>query len=223
MARLKDRSRDIPNGFRFFQPETRWEPPRYRSFRDTVNSIITYRKGNTALIQKHGWATAYDAVADELDRYNTKLCQQMGWNNFVTEGGGAAAAAAPFPRPLPNRLRSVAAGGNLLVEWIRDEHEAVDKALANNRAAICANCPMNGKGDFTRWFTVPVSEAIRNEINRKESMRLTTDYDDKIEVCEACLCPLKLKVHMPIGRIRANITAEAHNQLYQGCWILHEP
>lgn len=223
MARLKDRNRFPPNGFRFYQPETRWEGPRHTSFSVLVNAIIAHRKGNLALAQKHGWNTVYDAVADELDAYNTKLCQQMGWNDFITEGGGQAAEAAPFPRPLPNRLKSVAAGGSVLVEWIKDGHEAVDRETSNKRASICAVCPRNGKGDFTRWFTVPVSEAIRAEINRKEQMRLSTQFDEQIEVCEACLCPLKLKVHMPIGRIRNNLSPESHNDLHPSCWILHEP
>jgi hypothetical protein len=133
-----------------------------------------------------------------------------------------AEPATPFQRSLPSRLKSVAAGGSVLVEWLRDGAEAVPKELATKRAAVCAECPKNGKGDFTRWFTVPVSEAIHAEIERKNQMRLSTPFDDRIEVCEACLCPLKLKVHMPINRIRDNLPAESHRDLDPSCWIPRE-
>jgi hypothetical protein len=220
MAKLRDRNRFIPNGFRYYQPETKWEAPRHVSFDSVVNALIAHRKGNPWLTQQNGWSVDFETVANEVETYNVKLCQQMGWTDFIMEGG--AASAPPFHRPLPHKLKNVAAGVETLVEWIDDGAEAVNIGLATTRAAVCAACPKNGKGDFTRWFTVPVSEAIRSELNRRREMKLETVHDEKINVCEACLCPLKLKIHMPIDRIRNRLPAESLAALDPSCWIPKE-
>lgn len=220
MARLKDRNRLIPNGFRFYQPETRWEGPRHTSFNALVDSIIAHRKANPSLMAQHGWSADPSSVSEELDAYNTKLCQQFGWHDYIMEGGQAP-AATPFI-PLPNRLKSVAAGARDLVHWINDGAEAVpfEKALA--RAQICKDCPQNGRGDFTSYFTVPVSEAIRAELNRRREMKLSTPIDEYLGVCLACACPLKLKIHIPIENIRTQLQPEAVARLDERCWIPKE-
>ncbi len=221
MPRLRDRNRFPPNGFRFYQPETKFEPPRHLSFNSTVEAVINHRKGNPWLATQHGWSTDFETVANEIDLYNTKLCQQMGWTDFIMDGGGGA-EAIPFPHPLPNRLKSVAAGANTLVEWLKDGAEAVPATIADNRAATCVACPKNGQGDWTRWFTAPVSEAIRKEVERRKDMKLSTPHDGQLGVCEVCLCPLKLKVHIPIDQIRNNLSKEILGQLPPNCWIPKE-
>jgi hypothetical protein len=47
---LKSRDRQIPNGLKFLQPETNWQPARFASFNVIVNSLINHRKSNPHLI-----------------------------------------------------------------------------------------------------------------------------------------------------------------------------
>lgn len=232
MARLKDRNRQIPNGFIFLQPETQWKPPAFASFQTIVDSLIAHRRGNPFLVQKHGWSTDPVAVADEVDAFNAKVCQIMGWGDYIDAGAGGA-PSVPFP--LPNRpnlfgkLNQVAAGGKTLVKWIASREEAVPSNLAEDRAKLCCNlkgdgkpCPLNGKGGWETWFTVPVANAIRAALEDRSRMNLTTPYDEKLGVCEGCSCPLRLKVHMGIAHIRADMDPESYNALVPQCWIRNE-
>lgn len=223
--KLKDRNRFTPGGFKFFQPETKWEAPKHVSFDQVVHALIAHRKGNPWLTTQHGWPTDFDTVANEVDAYNALLCKQMGWDGFIMEGEVGAAALPfhqPHPSPNPNRLKNVAEGASVLVEWLNSGSEAVPASLSEKRAGVCAQCPVNGKGDWTRWFTIPVSEAIRKAVEIKNQWKLSTPHDDKLGICTACDCPLPLKVHLPIHQIRNSLSPDALSRLHVTCWIPKE-
>jgi len=83
---------------------------------------------------------------------------------------------------------------------------------------------LNGQGDFTQWFTVPAAELIRRRVEKAQGRGLTTPRDDMLNLCLACHCPLKLKVHVPIKWIDRVLSAEQKEKLKGGkdCWILAE-
>lgn len=228
-VKLKERFKQIPGGLKFYQPETKWQPRPWASFDEIVNSLVNHRKANPFLSQKHGWSTDPGVVSAEVDAFNARICQQMGWADYITNDAGGAAAQPPFPSPhqppppgLSSRLKSVAAGGELLVEWIRNGAEAVPAEQAARRAEVCSTCQYNDKGDWTRYFTVPASNAIRAEVNKRREWKLETPQDDQLQVCEICSCPLKLKVHVPIKDVLGHIMAEVRAQLPDWCWIRKE-
>jgi len=41
-------------------------------------------------------------------------------------------------------------------------------------------------------------------------------------VCEACLCPMKAKVHVPIHHIKKHMKPEVQAKLDLRCWITKE-
>ena len=220
MSRLKDRNRQIPNGLFFYVPQTKWRSQPWASFDTIVHSLIAHRQGNKFLADKFGWSTDYDVVADEVDAFNSRVCEQMGWNQFITgEGGLSPPISSP---PQLSGLNKLAAGARVLVEWITSGAEAVPIERANLRAATCAICPLNGPGDWTRYFTQPVSNAIAEQLKKRRNMNLSTPSDDKLGICTACLCPLKLKVHVPIDKILARLKPEVKADLDPACWILLE-
>lgn len=223
MPRLISRQRQIPGGVKFYQAATKWASTPWASFDSVVNSLISHRKGNPALTEKHGWSTDYETVANEVDEFNAHICESMNWKDYITGGGGAQ--PAPFSswqgKPLGN-LPNIVAGAKVLVDWINSGAEAVPIQQAESRAAICVKCPKNEKGDWTRFFTVPVSEAIRAELEKRRGWNLSTSHDNELRICGACLCPLKLKVHVPIDKINARISDEARANLDSGCWIRSE-
>ena len=212
----------IPGGLTFYQPETKFQTPKFASFDTIVRSVIAHRNGNPFLVKKNGWATDYESVASEVDAFNAAICQSHGWNQYIVEGGPAIASPKSLT-PQPSLLQSsrrLAAGASVLVEWLNDGAEAVPADLANGRALTCVGCPQNEKGDWTSFFTKPVSNAILNQLNRRREMKLTTPSDDKLGVCNACSCPLPLKIHMPLDRILPKMTAESKAALDPRCWIL---
>jgi len=139
--------------------------------------------------------------------------------------------APPGSFPVPSRsisqsvaaavaaVKKLAAGGALLLEWEVSGEAPVPNEIATQRASICAECPKNQKGDFTRWFTKPVSELVKKKMQRVHAMNLKTVHDDKLGTCVACECPLKLKVFCGIDLIHKHLKPEAKAELWEKCWI----
>lgn len=113
----------------------------------------------------------------------------------------------------------------MLVEWLASGAEAVPQEQATGRGQVCAGCSLNEPGDLSNFFTRAASEAIRKALNTRREWKLETALDKKLGVCGACLCPLKLKVHLPIDRILAKILPESLDYIRAnapGCWLLKE-
>lgn len=239
MSRLKSRNHYIPGGFKFYIPETGWNSTPDASFDVIVNEIIAHRKGQPHLTQKNGWATDYGQVSEELDAYCAAICKSMGWNQFIMEGGGDSAlpfSNSPPPPPTdPSRLTAAASslkaiwqGVKTLNEWIDSGEPAVAPDLSAGRALVCSTCPQNAQGGLESWFTIPASEAIRRQLEKVQDRKLSTPHDDKLNVCNVCWCPMKLKVHVPIVSINLHISEATREKLKTvinpsgGCWIPKE-
>lgn len=231
MARLKNRQKFIPNGFKFYDPNLRWTAPLNASFATICDGLRSARLANKGVTAAKQLATDINAIAEEVDFYNATLCEQHGWTDYITGSAGGAAAPAPFYQPpnqqppspsLMSRARSVAAGSEALVEWIASGAEAVPQEKANQRAAVCAKCPLNGKGGWEKWFTVPVSNAIRAALRHKGEFKLATPDDDKLGVCEACSCPMALKVWVPFEKFFPKMPQADKDALHKDCWIRSE-
>ena len=230
---LNSRDKQVPGGFKFTQPETGFQTPRFASFTTVVNAVVNHRVSNPFLAQKHGWNTDYASVAEEVDRYNANICATMGWMNYVMASpGDAPIPKSKAPSPTDQKQVDVAAGRvtkiwsgvKTLNSWIDSNEPPVIQTLANSRAEVCSKCPINGAGDFTTWFTKPAAAAIAGQIEKLKGKKLSTPLDDKINVCEACLCPMKLKVHTPFKFIRENLSDSVMQELRKApsCWIVKE-
>lgn len=229
--RLKSRQHLIPNGFRFLQPQTNWRPRNHISFDAIVRDLIRHRSGRPDLVAKHGWSLDYNTVASEVEQFNVNICVKHGWMNYL-EGGDVGASLPPKSRPpSPKDVESVAvaagastkiwSGIKTLNEWIQAGGQPVEAAVSERRAAVCAVCPKNTPGDFTSWFTRPAAGAIKKQIEQMAEHKLSTSHDAQLNVCEICLCPMKLKVHAPMEFIKAHMhdTVLADLLKVPGCWI----
>lgn len=231
-VRLKSKQLQIPGGFKFLQPETGWTPRAFSSFEGIVQALIQHRKGNQSLLAK-GLSTDHREVSKEVEDYNVKVCQAMGWVNYVETGvessppkplalsqaaqSGVAAAAG--------QIRKIWAGVKTLDEWLDSGQPGVDKDLAEKRAQVCKACPKNEKGEWSRWFTAPASEAIKRQIEKASSRKLSTSVDSDLKVCGVCLCPLQLSVHVPIAIKLAHLSKDVEAELARvkpQCWVITE-
>jgi hypothetical protein len=230
MTRLKSRQKFVPNGFKFYQPETKWREPRNASFQVLVDALIAHRHAQPFLAKQNGWNLEFNAVADEVDEFNAKICEQMGWTDYIQSPAGSA-PPPKFHAPSPSdqnklaaaagRVKKIWSGVRTLNDWIDSGEPAVTQEQSNARAAVCAACPQNGKGDFSHWFTQPAADVIKRQIEKLEDRKLKTDSDDKIQICEICLCPLRLKVHTPLKFINTYLDESVLRDLerVKDCWI----
>lgn len=234
MLRLKDRNMQIPGGMRFYLPELKWKSPgNYPSFNRIVQELTAVIHANPFLAQKHGWPTDSVGISNWVDLYNATVCAKMGWNDYLMEdtGGTLPKSSAPHQTALLQSLAAAAArakdlvsGAKTLTEWIDSKDPAVDRDKAEARALTCSTCPRNEGGDLTAWFTVPAAELIKRQIERAQDRNLSTIHDQKLHLCTACHCPLKLKVHVPIEWIVKRLTPEQTEKLKSvpNCWIIAE-
>lgn len=220
MIKLKDRRKPGPNGFMYHERRTDWkswivDPTSQWDFGLLCQRYQEHARLNPGLAMPVDLKT----IEEMMDLANAlRYAQIPGADIYITRTGESA-PKAPAPR---NPVVQVVAAGRVLVEWIKSGEEAVPVAVANKRAEVCATCPQNGTGDWTRYFTEPAQAAIKREYERRKEMKLSTPYDEQLRVCEACDCPLKLKVHMPIDRIRQALTGEQKGRLDPRCWIPNE-
>ena len=108
MARLKDRQRQIPAGFRFSLPEIGYESSPFSSFDSIVNSVVKLTNANTELAVKHGWPIDRMKVADWVDSYNAAYCEAMGYKEFYVEGGDDAHSSAVKSESWPIWAKTIA-------------------------------------------------------------------------------------------------------------------
>jgi len=231
--KLISRDRFIPNGFRFTQPETGWQSTRMASFSSIVNSLISHRLANPALVASKGWATDYESVANEVDAFNAAICASMGWTQYIMVPEGnpePPKSKAPSLQEqsqisaAAGRAKKIWAGVKTLNDWLDSDEDPVTLIRSESRAAVCSACPVNGKGDFTQWFTQPAADAIRRQLEKAKDRKLVTSVDSKLNICTICLCPLKLKVHTPIKFIKEHMSPAVLHDLEKApaCWIVAE-
>lgn len=222
----------IPFGLKFYQPETRWNANNIHSFNTLVDAVIAMRRANPALVAKHGWSLDWNTVADEVDAFNAAICERMGWHDFISQPGQGVAPTPKFKALSPQsekqlsavagKVKKVWQGVRTINDWIESGAAAVATELSQKRAETCAVCPLNGKGGLEEWFTKPAAAAIKLQFDKLGERKLSTTVDDKLNVCAACICPLKLKVHTPLEFILPHMGEETRRALDPKCWITEE-
>ena len=217
----------FPNaGWAFRQPQTNWVNPfAMVGFDASVKAIRQHRLANPAITAKHGLATDPVAIANELETYTRRRLgipdpePSFFWSrrsNSQNEAGVAAGVS------LTRRIAQVGTGIATLADWIGEGGSPVDAALAENRAAICVQCPKNMAGDLFSLFTRPVANLLQKQLEERKQLNLSTSHDAALNICDACGCPLKLKVHVPLRFIKEHIKDPERSKHDEQCWILKE-
>lgn len=185
------------------------------------------RQANPFLAERHGWRVDLAGVEHDVEQYNVARMIAGGWLDFIIQDDTTPAAplyVMPPPSLKKNaavgRIRNVAAGVGLLLEWIGPTAKAVPQELSERRAAICVTCPLNGRGGMLDFFTAEAAKTIHTQLQMRTEMELKTSVDEKLGICRACSCWLPLKVHVPIEFILAHTSDDVKASLDKNCWIL---
>jgi hypothetical protein len=105
-----------------------------------------------------------------------------------------------------------------LIDWL-PTGVTVEAPLSTKRGETCAACPKNSDKAFASFFTQPVSDRLRKMLEARKDLKLETPSDDKLGVCEVCLCPMKLKVHVPLQDIVTKTKPATLAEFPPNCWI----
>lgn len=206
-----------------------------------VQNIIALRRRNP----QHNWTAAQldpDAVSVEAQNQICAYLKPESRNHYCRS---CSSGPPPFQGPLPSRppagnvgavvagvkrvvtgiiagVKQVVVGIDVLLDWLGEGGEPVASELAERRASVCADCPQNKGGPLEYFFQRTASELIRKQLELRSAMKLSTPSDEKLNVCVACGCPLKLKTWVLLEPILRRLTLEARGKLDERCWITAE-
>jgi len=223
MPRLADRSRLPPGGLRYYCAETNWFPTPHASFDETVRQIVEHRQKNRHLAERHGWSLDPKDVAIELDAYNAKVCEEMNWREYITDGLPGD-SSTPFKR-FAKFVRNTITGIKTINEWDISTGRVVSQEQAEARARICARrpdgkpCPKNVQAGLLDFFTVEAANLIKLQLEAKSNRKLATSLDSELGICDACGCINTLKVWCPKDIVDL-MKPEQRERLDPLCWVL---
>lgn len=159
---------------------------------ELISSIVNYRSQNRL--------DAIESLGVVLDNY---LCS-------LPENAGKC-------RPLPLRrgfLQYVKGGLTLISKLWYGDASMVTQEVADERAAICKDCPCNvfpDRGMFIQWS----DDIALNSVGERKSA-----HYEELGSCEACTCVLKAKVWYK-GPYKLSKEETAKMQLCNSkCWQL---
>lgn len=117
------------------------------------------------------------------------------------------------------KVTKIANGAQIIKDWLGSGGFAVDRTLAQTRADVCVNCPMNKPGSK---ITDAVASAIKEHIQLKNTMGLRVQGEKSLHQCGVCLCATRLKIWCPIELISARTDQDELAKFPEMCWIRKE-
>jgi hypothetical protein len=224
--RLKSRTQSPPNGFLYRQALTGWEnfkvcPSSQWDFQLLCNELQKHRMSNP----KYKLSTDMTAIQNEVDAKNAERVAAMPGGDIYVVSTDVPASFHQAPTrssPVLAAVKAISVGAATINDFMDSGESPVSQEVAESRAAVCVACPLNEKGDLSRFFTIPAAERIRKQIEAKEGRGLKTSQDGKLHVCSACMCPLVLKQWFPLAFIVKHMSDDIKAQLDAACWIRKE-
>lgn len=223
MVRLKSRTQCPVNGFQFIDAAISGDAIQTWDFESMVREVQNRRMANP----RFQLTTDANSIRQEVDQQNAlRMLQIRNAESYVVVEGQASpnrvVRSPSWVGAAVGKFGAVKAGMGVLKDWLGAGGVPVSPEKSASRAAVCAVCPENKPGDIFAIFTQPVAERIKSQLAIKNDMSLTTPSDAKLNVCQACMCPLLLKVHTPLEHVTSHMSEEVKKALDPQCWVLKE-
>lgn len=201
MLRLRDKSKGVPDFFRYTHAEDGWVSTGinwWDMWENSEGSVVKHRKGN-------GYPPVTEAEVED------QLCQQIGPAYCQQEQPGNF-------RFVNTRLkwRDIVEGTKAYISLIASGFQTVSQDEADRRAAICSGCFLKvtpqGCGSC-----VKMARLIVTHIAGKK-----TAHEDKIAnlACAPCKCPLTSVVWFPMPLLeKPEVDSAEKQKAYPDfCW-----
>jgi hypothetical protein len=197
MQRLIEKSTVPPDGFRYFQPETR-TTVRAPDYDNLFVEVAKHRKVNNIPLGALWQGEVENQLCEQLppgfckqedpfkDRRN--VFTRVGWDDVLH-------------------------GTQSVVSWAVHGGQYVEQALADSRAAICAGCYYNVQiGGLCGACT-----ALQNLVAKTTSGRHTSS-DAFLKACAVCKCANAVQVHMRTEDLAKGVPEAMLSQFPGFCW-----
>lgn len=211
---------EFPNGgWQFHDPRTNFTAPFPKSdtFDRVVQRIIENRLKNPALTVRHKLSTDPGGVGKELMLFTRRRLgipdPEPPKVNLIIPGLSAAVVGDLAG------IKKLAFGSTLVLAFDRSGQAPVEKEKAEARALQCTRCPLNNKGKYEEWKNLPVARGVLKSAARLASLKLSSNQDAKLGLCDALLSPCSYLVHIPADLLKEKIRDEFRGGLHEACWI----
>jgi hypothetical protein len=211
-------------GWQFIQPEIPWVNPNPLASLDSIAKQLVLVRGRNP---RHNLSLDLDSARDDILTYNYQRLGDEQRVKFFLTGEQAEAVKKNTLNSLSRRVveavgtvKQMFAGSKTLIEAFGGAGRPVAQALADQRAAVCLECPLNlDKGES---FKTKVVEKIKDLIEAKNQLKLQAKGEAGLHICDACGCVNSLKVWTPLQHIIANLPAADFDKLHPQCWVRAE-
>ncbi len=204
-----------PGGFRYDQPLPDGAVKKFASMNlawTLAEEIADFRKGNGL-----PRASAREAIDDIEAATCQRLHDDPNWCRQDKKKALRPALSQKFAA-----AKRVAAGARVLIEWLGSGSKPVPIEIAQKRANVCLKCEHNREGHSFLTLTGGTVRAIAEQMQAKEQLKLRVEGEERLHACGICLCPIKLKCHVPLDTILAHTAEETLNSFPKWCWMVTE-
>jgi hypothetical protein len=118
---------------------------------------------------------------------------------------------------LLDRAKQFTEGATILAAWLGGGGETVPIQMAQKRADICLKCPLNKPLSVVNET---IAKAIKAQLEIKSKLNLRVNGEKSLRSCEACGCVTKLKIWVPLQRIKPD--PDELEKFHQDCWLRNE-
>lgn len=115
------------------------------------------------------------------------------------------------------QAKQLADGAEIITDWLGSGAETVSPEEAQRRADICLACPLNVNSGA---ITDAVAREIKRQVQIKNKLRLNVEGEDGLGKCAACLCETKLKIWLPMERVKPE--PQELEKFHENCWLRAE-
>ena len=163
------------------------------------------------------WFEATDTNDVEIEQLIKKKLP-----NLPSGPESSTATAGARPVEIIKIIRDAATGKRILRDWVGDGGVPVSPDKAQARANTCIACELNKPANLAQRLLGVVAAFIKEQMELKNQMSLKVENEDKLLTCQACNCPLPLKVWVPLTTIMLQTSELQRNGLDKNCWIRKE-
>ena len=115
-------------------------------------------------------------------------------------------------------LKNYVAGTRAIIEWFGSRMDTVPTCEAERRSLVCSTCPLNRHSTWREAFGEYATTLIGIRHWLRHSGKFTS-RDWQLHVCDACNCPMRIKIWCPLDIIKNNMTEETKTKLHSQCWM----
>ena len=152
-----------------------------------------------------------DGLSDKIEAF---VCEQE--PDYCTDQHGQPVQDGK--RSIFHEIRNVLQGTATLLAWKVKGEPLVPATLADERAAVCASCPMNAEPQGCSSCNAKVlKDAVEAVVGSRQ-----TSFHNQLKSCKVCSCALPAKVQLPISSILRFMPQTQLDLLPQPCWINKE-